>query len=163
MIPLADLARRLRLILIVNPVFGYPSPNGVVGEDHLLGREQLRELDRLCRRPFVYLNGGVKRLMLDGGNNSSRSRCRAVSATVVISPDNRLLLPCFHHAQESVPIAGNLLKALQDPRRERWLSRQGREAFCQGCAINCYLAPSLPSASIAISFVPSFDAKIWLL
>jgi MoaA/NifB/PqqE/SkfB family radical SAM enzyme len=154
--PLAELARRRGLILIVNPVFGYPSPQGTVAGDHLLNREQLLELKELCRRPYVYLNGGVVRLMLEGGNNPQSPRCKAVSATVVISSDDKLLLPCFHHAQEAIPIGGDLKRALQDPLREKWLSDQGRTEFCQGCSINCYLAPSLPYRldRYLLSFLP---------
>jgi MoaA/NifB/PqqE/SkfB family radical SAM enzyme len=153
---LADLSKRLGLILIVNPVFGYPSPGGPVADEHLLSREELIELVGLCRRPYVYLNGGVVRLMLEGGNDSRKPRCKAVSATVVISPDDRLLLPCFHHEQEAIPIAGNLKQALDDPRRLNWLSKQGRAGFCQGCSINCYLAPSLPYRldRYLVSFLP---------
>jgi MoaA/NifB/PqqE/SkfB family radical SAM enzyme len=155
-VPLADLARRKGLILIVNPVFGYPSPQGPVAGDHLLNRKQLLALKELCRRPYVYLNGGVVRLMLEGGNNPKAPRCKAVSATVVISADDKLLLPCFHHSQEAIPIAGNLKQALQDPLRVKWLADQGRADFCRGCSINCYLAPSLPYRldRYLISFLP---------
>jgi len=155
-VPLADLARRKGLILIVNPVFGYPSPQGAVAEDHLLNHEQLTELSELCNRPYVYLNGGVVRLMLDGGNNPRRPRCKAVSSSVVISPDNQLLLPCFHHVKDAIHLHGDLSRALKDPRRIRWLSQQGRADFCRGCSINCYLAPSLPYRldRYLISFLP---------
>ncbi|RJP82970.1 MAG: radical SAM protein [Candidatus Zixiibacteriota bacterium] len=137
-VPLAELAGKLGLILIVNPAFE------VTGTEGALNRRQLQELVRLCDRPYVYLNGGVARLMLDGGNDPARPRCRAVSATVVISPDDRLLLPCFHRVQDALPLAGDLRRALKSAERRVWLRRQGRMAFCRGCTINCYLAPSLP-------------------
>jgi MoaA/NifB/PqqE/SkfB family radical SAM enzyme len=134
--PLADLAGQFGVILIVNPVF---NADGVA----VLTSEELRELIALCNKPYVYLNGGVAKLMLDGGNDSSKPRCRAVSATVVISPQNELLLPCFHQAQSAVPIQGDLLQALASPERKAWRRSQGRAEFCRGCAITCYLAPSL--------------------
>lgn len=134
---LADLAQYRRVILIVNPLFG------ATGDASLLNPSELNELIALCRRPFVYLNGGVARLARMGGNDPLRPRCRAISATIVISPENELLLPCFHHAQSSVPIAGDLRRALDSPERQKWLNQQGRADFCRGCTINCYLAPSL--------------------
>ena len=137
-VPLADLARRLGLVMIVNPVFEMSSGEG------LLSRSQLMELANLCRRPYVYLNGGVLRLMLAGGNDPDNPRCRAVSSSVVISPDDELLLPCFHRAQEAIPIRGRLKDVLASPERTKAMQREGREAFCRGCTINCYLAPSLP-------------------
>lgn len=136
--PLADLARRLGLVMIVNPVFE------MCGGEDLLSRSQLVELASLCRRPYVYLNGGVLRLMLEGGNDPDNPRCRAVSSSVVISPDDELLLPCFHRAQEAIAIRGRLKDVLASPERIKAMQREGREAFCRGCTINCYLAPSLP-------------------
>jgi len=133
--PLADLARQFGVILIVNPVFS--------GGDEMLRQPELLELIALCNKPYVYLNGGVAKLMLDGGNDPTKPRCRAVSATVVISPQNELLLPCYHQTRSAVPIQGNLLQALASPERKIWRRSQGRADFCRGCAINCYLAPSL--------------------
>jgi len=134
--PLAGLARQFGVILIVNPVFSNS------GEAEL-SRDELLELIGLCDQPYVYLNGGVAKLMLDGGNNPMKPRCRAVSSTVVISPQNELLLPCYHQAQAVVPIQGDLRSALSSPQRREWLKKQGRADFCRGCAINCYMAPSL--------------------
>jgi len=137
-IPLADYARRRGLVLIVNPVFE------IDGSEGTLSRSQLEELADLCRRPFVYLNGGVLRLMLEGGNDPDKPRCRAVSSTLVISPENELLLPCFHRAETALPIKGPLRQVLASPERKKALQLQGRYKFCQGCTINCYMAPSLP-------------------
>lgn len=150
-VPLADLAARMRIILIVNPIFE------AAGDEKLLNRDQLMELAELSRRPYVYLNRGVLRLMLEGGNDPSSPRCRAVSSTVVISPRDELLLPCFHRAQRFIPIRGKLLQLLAGPEREAALLKEGRETFCAGCTINCYLAPSLPYRldRYFAAFVPS--------
>jgi MoaA/NifB/PqqE/SkfB family radical SAM enzyme len=137
-IPLADFAERRGLVLIVNPVFEACGGNGI------LTREQLLELEDLCRKPNIYLNAGVVQLMKEGGNQPEHPRCRAVSATLVISPKNELLLPCFHHARTAIPIRGNLIRALESELRKRAMRDQGRWDFCRGCTINCYLAPSLP-------------------
>ena len=45
-----------------------------------------------------------------GGNDPKDPVCRAVSSTVVISPENKLLLPCYHFKkdEDAVPIENNL-------------------------------------------------------
>lgn len=136
--PLAELARKRNLTLIVNPVFAARGGNGC------LNRSQLNELTSLCRLPNIYINGGVLKLLIEGGNRLENPRCRAVSSSLVISPKNELLLPCFHYAHTAIPIDGRLSELLKDKRRILALQQQGRESFCQGCTINCYLAPSLP-------------------
>ncbi len=136
--PLADFAAERGLVLIVNPVFAATGGTGV------LTRGQLQDLEDRCRKPNVYLNAGVVRLMKEGGNRPENPRCRAVSAVMVISPRNELLLPCFHHAQTALPIKGDLLGVLESEPRKRAMKDQGRWDFCRGCTINCYLAPSLP-------------------
>jgi MoaA/NifB/PqqE/SkfB family radical SAM enzyme len=137
-VPLANFVRNRGLVLIVNPAFE------VNGGEGILTRAQLDELERFCRQPYVYLNGGVLRLMREGGNDTEHPRCRAVSSTLVISAKNELLLPCFHHAQTALPVQGNLREVLKSAERAEAMKRQGREDFCRHCTINCYLAPSLP-------------------
>ncbi len=132
---LAKLAAELRCELIVNQVFD-ASP------EDALDQEALALLERFRAAPFVYLNRAFQRLRREGGNASNAPRCRAVSSTVVISPDGYLLLPCFHQARARVPIAGDLKAALSSPTRSTFLRLQGRFDFCQGCTINCYFDPS---------------------
>ncbi len=132
---LASLALHQRCELIVNQVFTAP-PGGALTAD------ALRFLDSYRSHPFVYLNRGFQRLRREGGNQRKAPRCRAVSATVVIGPDNTMLLPCFPNARERLPIAGNIRAALLSPRRRWHVRTQGRHSFCQGCDINCYFDPS---------------------
>ena len=81
--------------------------------------------------------------MRDGGGNRVRDPlCRAVASTVVITPDNNLALPCYHHRCALVKINGNLKAALRSPERSDALSKEGRYAFCEGCHINCYFDPT---------------------
>ena len=80
---------------------------------------------------------------MDGGNRVSAPRCLAVSSTVVISPDDRLLLPCYHHKTGALPIEGRLLALRQSPEVQEVREREGRYPFCEGCAVNCYIRASL--------------------
>jgi MoaA/NifB/PqqE/SkfB family radical SAM enzyme len=132
--PLAKFARKRRCMLIVNPEFN----NGAAS----LGRDALRYLDQYRSEPFVYSNRALISLRCARGNQISAPRCRAVTACAVISPDNELLLPCFHRAASRVPIGERIDDALSSAARTRALQLQGRYRFCQGCTINCYFDPS---------------------
>ncbi|MCU0644212.1 MAG: radical SAM protein, partial [bacterium] len=98
---LVRFAQEQKFILIVNPIFKYSSQLS-------LTKEVLDYLDRFKNEKYVYINRALHRLMRDGGNIRLQPRCRAISGTVVISPQNELLLPCFHHAQLAIPIQSNL-------------------------------------------------------
>jgi len=142
---LAVLARQKRLVLIVSPVFSYFQNEG-------LDADSLERLRPFARMPYVYVNRAFLRLTRAGGNAPSSPRCRAVTSTVVVSPDNRVLLPCFHHCREALPVDGNIAEAWRKS-RVRWAERnQGRHAFCEHCTINCYFDPS---------FLYKWDGYFW--
>lgn len=129
------LAQRERLILIVNPEFRYCgnaglSPNGM---DVLL---------RYAWEPYVYLNLAFVELHRRGGNEQRSPRCCVMDSTIVLSPDDALLVPCFHHYVRRFPVEGDLERVYYSDEVGRWRRRQGRFSFCQGCTITCYLDPS---------------------
>ncbi|GIV24429.1 MAG: radical SAM protein [Bacteroidia bacterium] len=131
--------RPYRLILILNPVFAY-NKVGTAG----LPPEAMRALRQWGRRPDVYLNEAFLRLREQGGNHPEKPVCRAASTTVVISPDNHLLLPCYHahEAGYRFPIQGNLYQLYHSPAVAHLRALEGRFSFCSGCVINCYMEPS---------------------
>lgn len=138
--PLAQFAKRLQLMLVVNPVFSY----GSVSASNL---EFLKELDAFRAHPYVYVNTAFHRLRRQGGNQISSPRCRVLDSTVVISPDNHLVLPCYHFQQTALPLNSsshkNPLRALrQTPTWTYFHKHQGRLECCQGCHLNCYFDPS---------------------
>ena len=130
-----DIAARNKLMLILNPVFEY-ADNG--GPDRGLAEK----LMNLRKRKYLYNNTAFLKLMLEGGNRTESSRCKAVSATVVISPEGGLLLPCFHHAVETVSLEDGIIAARKTTAFKRALQKQGKYDFCAGCTINCYFDPS---------------------
>ena len=130
------LAQERRLILIVNPEFTYFGANGS------LTPAQFQEIAGYAREPYVYLNRAFLSLRRQGGNRIDKPRCRAVTSTIAVSPDGCLLLPCYHHHTERIPIRDNLRALLDSPAVGRALRMQGRYDFCEGCAINCYMDPS---------------------
>ena len=136
--PLVGFAQALGLMLIVNPFFSYALP-------HRPQSELLQQIERFAAAPFVYLNPAFHRLRRQGGNQRSAPRCRAVSSTLVVSPDNHLLLPCYHFCRQRLPIPptpGGLLQARKTALEGRFARGQGRFSFCQGCHLNCYADPS---------------------
>jgi MoaA/NifB/PqqE/SkfB family radical SAM enzyme len=130
-----DLARKNRLIVILDPVFSLDGIDAASLETHMVARAW-------AKKPGVYLNDAHLSLRFMGGNKPDKNYCRAVSSTIVVLPDNRLALPCFHHGIESVPIEGSLKNALCDPKRRDAKKHQGQYPFCEGCHINCYFDPS---------------------
>ena len=124
------------LVLILNPVFEY---NGVGSN---LSREALAELTYWGKQKNVYLNDGFVQLRLDGGNHVEKPVCRAASTTIVISPENKLVLPCYHLGLKEFPIEGNLHALYQSSEVQKLVALEGRLPACEGCAINCYMQPS---------------------
>lgn len=125
-----------RLVLIINPVFHYND----VGE--ALTGESLRFLRTWARKPLVYLNEAFLKLRADGGNDTRNPICRAGSTTLVISPQNELIVPCYHLEAARFPIRNNLFDLYNSPEVQKWVQLEGRLKECQGCAINCYMQPS---------------------
>lgn len=125
------------LMLILNPMFEYQD----VGEN--LEKSTLLELRKWGRRPNVYLNEAFLDLREAGGNQIDAPICKAGSSTIVISPENKLIMPCYHLGLESYPIDGNLEKLYRSPKVAAEIEQEGRHEKCAGCVINCYMEPSM--------------------
>ena len=130
------LAETLRIPLFLNPCFSYTGTEG-------LSREGAAELMKLSRGKWVTLDRGYMKFIIDGGNRRDRPRCKAVSSTIVISPDDRLILPCFHFQMKALPIRGNLSELLHSPEVEKARKEEGTHPFCEGCTVYCYIRASL--------------------
>lgn len=124
------------LVLILNPVFEYNQ----VGAQ--LSTEALQELREWGKRKNVYLNDAFIQLRLDGGNHTSDPVCLAGSTTIVISPENKIILPCYHLGLKEYHIENNLFELYQSPEIQQLVALEGRLPACEGCAINCYMQPS---------------------
>lgn len=127
-----------KLMLLINPAFSYNEVNTGVS----LSAEQLARLSAFGRRKYVYLNEGFIQLRKNGGNQINSPVCRAASTTLVISPENELILPCYHLGQTKHPIQGRLYELYQSAEVKRQVALEGKLPACQGCAINCYMQPS---------------------
>jgi MoaA/NifB/PqqE/SkfB family radical SAM enzyme len=127
-----------KLMFILNPAFAY---NEVASGENLTG-EELDFLSAFGKRKYVYLNEGFIQLRRDGGNHVSDPVCKAASTTLVISPDNELVLPCYHLGEKKFPINNNLAALYNSEEVKQQIALEGRLPQCEGCTINCYMQPS---------------------
>lgn len=132
------------LILIVNPVFAYNDLVDQGGEKLSMGftTQQLNELSEWGRKKYIFLNDAFLALRRDGGNRTNDPVCRAASSCIVISPENKLLLPCYHLGIETFSIDNNLFQLWRSEKIQQLIRHEGRYAACEGCVINCYMQPS---------------------
>lgn len=126
------------LVLILNPIFSY---NGV--EEHGgLSVESLQILKEWGKKKYVFLNEAFLKLREDGGNQIENPVCKASSSTVVITPDNKLSLPCYHLSEQDLEISNNLSEVYFSKKAKEIREKEGRLDACQGCEVNCYMQPS---------------------
>lgn len=124
------------LMLLLNPMFEYNS----VGSS--LSEKALQELEAWGKKKRVYLNKAFVTLRRNGGNDIQQPVCKAMSSTVVISPENKLILPCYHLGLEEVPIENDLLALRKSEKVQKAIAMEGRYEGCAGCTVNCYMQPS---------------------
>jgi MoaA/NifB/PqqE/SkfB family radical SAM enzyme len=130
------LAAEKGLVLLVNPVFSYFGNPG-------LSLEALDYIQEYCVGKLnVYLNDAFIKLRRDGGNNPDKPVCKAVSRSIVISPDNEIILPCYHFKNTAVKIDKSIKQIRKSPQYLFLKEMEGRFYFCKGCTLNCYFEPS---------------------
>jgi MoaA/NifB/PqqE/SkfB family radical SAM enzyme len=146
-----ELASKYDIVLLVNPVFSYFGNPG-------LTTEAIDFIDDYCDGKMdVYLNKGFMKLRKDGGNNIKNPSCKAVSRVIVISPDNEILLPCYHFANDKIKIDKSIDELRKSDKIKYFIGNEGRFDFCKGCTVNCYFEPSFafPTNLYAISSLTS--------
>ena len=126
------------LMLILNPVFEY---NTVETGDRL-SNNTLEQMSWWGKQKNVYINDAFIQLRQDGGNHIDAPICRAGSTTLVISPENKLVLPCYHLGLKDFSIDDNLYALYRSGEVQKLVALEGRLPACEGCAINCYMQPS---------------------
>lgn len=147
------ISRPNKLVLILNPLFEY----NTLGEE--LSAEVMQTVRTFGRKPYTYLNPAFLTLRKRGGNDPAAPQCRAVSTSVVISPFNELVLPCYHYGLEKLPIDGNLYALWQSDRVAYHRTMEGRHDVCKGCTINCYFEPSFATTPTSRYFWESLPSK----
>lgn len=131
-----EIAQRYGLLLIINPVFSYFGNPG-------LNDEAIAYLEEFTKGKLdVYLNKAFLLLRKNGGNNINKPSCKAVSRVIVISPDNKIVLPCYHFGNKTIPIDRPIKEMRKLEEVKKYKEMEGRFKFCQGCTVNCYFEPS---------------------
>ncbi len=131
-----EIAVKHDLVLIVNPVFSYFGNPG-------LSEEALDFVESYIDGKLdIYMNRGFIKLRRDGGNDINNPTCKAVSRVVVISPDNEIILPCYHFRNKTVKIDRPIKEIRETEEFRYYKSNEGKFEFCQGCTVNCYFEPS---------------------
>ncbi len=133
-----EISRPNNLVLIINPEFSY----GEVNNEGSLNDKQLDFLSFFGKKKDVYLNGGFIQLRRDGGNHVNDPICKAASTTLVISPENKLVVPCYHLGEKEFEINDGLYDLYLSKEVEDIKSKEGKLKECEGCVINCYMQPS---------------------
>ena len=126
------------LILILNPLFDYQG----IDTQETFSTEQLSELKVYGKLKNVFLNQAFISLRKDGGNDISNPSCFAGENTIVISPENELITPCYHLGLEKFSINNNLEELWKSNEVKQERAKAGVDAKCKGCTINCYMQPS---------------------
>ena len=145
------LAQKHDLVLIVNPVFSYFGNDG-------LHDEALKYISGFAKGKMgVYINDSYLRLRKNGGNKITDPLCKAVSRVIVISPNNEIILPCYHFRNEKILIDRPIKEIRKSEKIKYFQSMEGRFEFCEGCTVNCYFEPSFafPFNSYGIGSLPS--------
>ena len=124
-------------ILYLNPCFSFFGNEG-------LDKDKAKGLVKYFGKPGVIVDRAQLAHIGEGGNKIEDPVCRAVTSTVVISPENKLLLPCYHFKNDSLPIENKLfdLYTYSDVVRQA-KQMEGRHSFCEGCTVYCYMRSSL--------------------
>ena len=137
----ADLGQQLGVRVWLNPAFtAYNRYNNQKNPTP----EMVAAIQAVAKK---YNNVGYNKAALAfikaGGNDTKNPRCKAVDAAIAISPDDKLLLPCYHFAQTGVPIQGRLYDLYRQSQDvEKYRKIQGKLSVCEGCTVWCYLIPS---------------------
>jgi MoaA/NifB/PqqE/SkfB family radical SAM enzyme len=129
------IAVKNKLVLILDPVF---STDGQC----LLSAETNKKAKKFAKLPAVYLNSAHLILRKNGGNNVEKPICKAIDSTIVILPDDKLALPCYHRFRVKLPINGNLETLRKSKEIADFAKLQGKLKICERCHINCYMDPS---------------------
>lgn len=127
-----------QLVLLLNPVFDYNQ----VATGGGLSESALKQMEHWAAKPLVYCNQGFIELRRQGGNRTEKPVCKAGSSTIVISPENKLVLPCYHLGLKEILIEDNLYALYHAADTQALIALEGRAPGCEGCMINCYMQPS---------------------
>jgi MoaA/NifB/PqqE/SkfB family radical SAM enzyme len=150
-----DFARAQGVMLKLQPCFAYGNVAG-------LSPQRVDQLAAYGWKRDIIVDQAYLRFIKKGGNDPHTPMCRAVTSTVVISPDNCLVLPCYHRQVASIPIGETGLESvLQSEEVRGFTQQQGRWSFCKGCTVYCYMRSSFYRSFPSALFFLSLSSAAW--
>lgn len=153
-------AQKNGCVVVLSPVFSYFGNKALSGE-------KASGLKKYFREPYVAVDLASLRLVERGGNDTAHPRCKAIGTFVVISPDNHLLLPCYHRAIERIKINGNLYELYNSTKIREMARQNGKFGDCKGCTNHDYMMgswskPPLSAYSLLSAFYRiKFTGERW--
>jgi len=140
-------SQKNKIPIKLTPCFSYFGNKGLNANfaDHI---------KKYYKQPYVCADLAHVEFVKNMGNDISKPMCKAIDSTVVISPDNYLLLPCFHKNTCRLKIENNLYDLYNSEKTQKMKSMDGKWAFCKGCTIYCYMRSS---------YYKSFPSKYFFL
>lgn len=149
-------AQNRRTPIKLNPCFSYFDNSGL----HV---KYIDILKNAQKEPYVCADLAHLEFIKDGGNKTSRPLCKAISSCVVISPDNCLMLPCYHKCSHKLKIDNNLCELYFSAQTREMKKNEGKWKFCENCAIYCYMRSSFYRSFPSRYFFLYFKSQIKLI
>lgn len=130
---MVDLARQYDALLWINPVFDFEKLEG-------FEPETIEHIKYYSGNGNVAMSRAALEFIGSFGNNEKRPRCRASAATITVTPDLCLMIPCFKNKKGKIKIEGSVKETLESSKG--LLKDQGRMDICHGCMMWSYMIPS---------------------
>jgi MoaA/NifB/PqqE/SkfB family radical SAM enzyme len=124
---LIQLAQEFNVLLMLRPEFGYFPKN------RSLPAELTKRIRQWIREANAWTNEACLQAHIEGGNQIHKPRCRSATAAIVISPDNKLVLPGFYCKKIQIPIGENLYDLYHSEEVQEIRRKEGTWDYCQGC------------------------------
>jgi MoaA/NifB/PqqE/SkfB family radical SAM enzyme len=132
---MANFAKENKVMMFLHPCYSY------FGNTQL-EREYIKEIKKYFWHPYIRMSLTDLDFFYKGGNDITNTRCLAGKSTIDISPDNHLLIPCFHKYKKKIKIKNNLYSLFQSDEWNSYHMKAGHYEFCNGCSIDCYFGLS---------------------
>lgn len=150
---MVDIAEKYNAILNINPVYNLSGLDG-------FEKRSIEYIKRYQRKKNVYINNAVLEFIHNGGNNAKNPSCSALDAAITISPDDKLIIPCFITKQAQIPIEGNLYNIYHSDIIKGYKKLQGKLKKCEGCMCWDYIVPSFRKKLSKYYLLDLFSKKI---
>lgn len=121
------------MFIYLNPVFEYFENDAITYENVSIINKH--KFDR-----HVIVNTPYTKFVKNGGNHTNSPMCNG--GAFAISPDNCLLLPCYHKCIEKLEINNDLIDVYKSEKAQNIIKKSGTYSFCEGCSISCYISTS---------------------